>query len=46
MMFLGLNKGLIPEIKTYNEALSKMRKVQSDGHDKAVKAQADGAGRL
>jgi len=44
MMFLKPNKGMIPEIRSYNEKLAKMQTVQSNGFDKAVRAQADGAG--
>ena len=42
MAFLKLNKGIIPEVCSYTQKLN--QKVQSDGYDKAVIAQADGAG--
>lgn len=42
MAFLKLNKGMIPEVRSYTQKLDE--KVQSDGYDKAVIAQADGAG--
>lgn len=44
MMFLKQNKGMIPEIRSYTKKLEVMQKVQSGGFDKAVRAQADGAG--
>ena len=42
MAFLKLNKGIIPEVCDYAQKLDE--KVHSDGYDKAVIAQADGAG--
>lgn len=46
MMFLRLNSGVIPEMVWYNENMAKLKKAQSDGHVKAVKAQAAGAGEV
>lgn len=42
MAFLKMNQGMIPEVRSYAQMMDE--KVQSEGHDKAVRAAADGAG--